>query len=328
MRIPERFAHPEPTARLRAASSDGTRIHIEVHGPQGAPTVVLIHGWTCNTTFWAPVIKALRAGTPRLRVVAYDQRGHGASEAPGRGGYSVPVLVQDLTAVLDAVLPEGERAVLAGHSMGGMTIMAAGADPAVLGRTAGVVLCSTGFRALPGSSRVVPGLGRLPRANRAAHRFLLGSSLPIGPVTPVSRAMLKHTALGPKADRGLQNANAAIITACRPKPRAAWGRVLSELDVGTGIAALDVPASVVFGTADRLTPPAAHAQAIADALPRCAGLTTLGGLGHMTPLEAPEVVASLIRERVAAMQESADAAVLPRQREADQDTETEPEGAQ
>lgn len=299
MRIPERFAQPEPTARLRAASADGTGINIEVHGPHGAPTVVLIHGWTCNTTFWAPVIKALRAGTPDLRVVAYDQRGHGGSEAPGRGGYGVQILVEDLTAVLDAVLGEGERAVLAGHSMGGMTIMAAGGDPAVLGRTAGAVLCSTGFRALPGSSRVVPGLKRLPRANRAAHRFLLGSALPIGPITPVSRAMLKHTALGPKSDRGLQNANAAIITACLPKPRSAWGRVLSELDISTRITRLDVPTSVVFGTADRLTPPTAHAQAIADALPQFAGLTTLRGLGHMTPMEAPDVVASLIRQRVA-----------------------------
>ena len=333
MRIPELFAHPEPTARLQVPSADGTRIHAEVHGPDGAPTVVLVHGWTCNTTFWAPVIKALRAGTPELRVVAYDQRGHGGSEAPGRAGYSVPILVEDLTAVLDAVLPDGERAVLAGHSMGGMTIMAAGGDPAVLGRTAGVVLCSTGFRLLPGSSRVVPGLKRLPRANRAAHRFLLGSALPIGPITPVSRAMLKHTALGPKSDRGLQNANAKIITACQPKPRSAWGHVLSELDISSQIARLDVPTSLVFGTKDRLTPPAAHAQAIADVLPQFAGLTTLSGLGHMTPLEAPDVVAALIRKRVAAMGESADAAALPQQRPADQDTETqdtetEPEGVQ
>jgi pimeloyl-ACP methyl ester carboxylesterase len=331
VRIPERFAQPEPTARLRTASADGTRINIEVHGPEGAPTVVLIHGWTCNTTFWAPVIKALRAGAPDLRVVAYDQRGHGGSEVPGRGGYGVPILVEDLTAVLDAVLPEGERAVLAGHSMGGMTILAAGGDPAVLGRVAGAVLCSTGFRALPGSSRVVPGLKRLPRANRAAHRFLLGSSLPIGPITPVSRAMLKHTALGPKSDRGLQNANAAIITACLPKPRSAWGHVLSELDISTQITQLEVPTSVVFGTADRLTPPAAHAQAIADALPQFAGLTTLSGLGHMTPLEAPDVVASLIRERVRATAQSA--AAPPQQRNTDQGTNaesanTESEGVQ
>lgn len=316
MRIPDLYAHPEPAARLRVPSADGTRINVEVHGPDSGPTVVLIHGWTCNTTFWAPVIKALLAGEPRLRVVAYDQRGHGGSEAPGRGGYSVPILVEDLTAVLDATVPAGERAVLAGHSMGGMTIMAAGGDRAVLGRTGGIVLCSTGFHELPGFSTVVPGLKRMPKANRAAHRFLLGSSLPIGPITPVSRAMLKHTALGSKADRGLQNANAKIITACLPKPRAAWGHVLSELDIASKLAGLDVPVSVVFGTKDRLTPPAAHAQAIVDALPQCVGLTMLDGLGHMTPLEAPDVVAKLIRERAGEMQaRSAHGPHLPQQRE-------------
>lgn len=304
MSSPDSFAPPVPEARLRVPSADGTRLNVEVHGPAGLPTVVLIHGWTCNTSFWAPVIRTLRAGAPGLRVVAYDQRGHGASKAPGKGGYSVPILVQDLTAVLEATLAEGERAVLAGHSMGGMTIMAAGGIEAVLSRVAGAVLCSTGFRQLPGSSRVVPGFRRLPRANKAVHRLLLGSPLPIGPVTPVSRAMLAHTALGPKTDKGLRSVNARMIAACPPKPRAAWGRVLSELDVSSQILRLEVPTSVVFGTADRLTPAAAHAQAIADALPRFEGMTTLTGLGHMTPMEAPETVVTLIRQRVAAMDET------------------------
>lgn len=298
---PELFAPPVPEARLRVPSADGTRLNVEVHGPAGLPTVVLIHGWTCNTTFWAPVIRALRSGTPALRVVAYDQRGHGASEAPGRGRYSVPILVEDLVAVLEATLAEGERAVLAGHSMGGMTIMAAGGSTAVLSRAGGVVLCSTGFQHLPGSSRVVPGFGRLPRANRAVHRIMLGTALPIGPVTPISRAMLAHTALGPKTDRGLRDVNARMIAACLPRPRSAWGRVLRDLDLSAEVGALDVPTSVVFGTKDRLTPALAHAQAIAAALPRFAGLTTLPGLGHMTPMEAPDAVVGVIRQRVAAM---------------------------
>jgi pimeloyl-ACP methyl ester carboxylesterase len=319
---------------LRVTSADGTRISVEVHGPDGAPTVVLIHGWTCNTTFWAPVIKALRrTAGPELRVVAYDQRGHGGSEEPGSGGYSVPILVEDLTAVLDATVPAGEKAVLVGHSMGGMTVMACGGNEAVLARTGGVVLCSTGFRLLPGSSKVVPGLARLPRANRAAHHLLLSSRMPIGPVTRLSRAMLKHTALGPKADRQLQNVNANMIAACLKKPRAAWGRVLSELDVSVHVGRLDVPTSVVFGTSDRLTPPAAHAQAIADALPDFAGITTLQGVGHMTPMEAPDAVAALIRDRVAAMtqQAAADDARLPQQRTARHSTaqqSTETEGAE
>ena len=306
------FTPPVPEIRLRVPSADGTQLNVEVHGPAGAPTVVLIHGWTCNIAFWAPVIRALRTGAPGLRVVAYDQRGHGASEAPGKGRYSVPILVQDLTAVLGATLEPGERAVLVGHSMGGMTIMAAGADESILARTAGAVLCSTGYRNLPGSSTVVPGLKRLPKANRAAHRFLLRSAMPLGPATPISRAMLKHTALGPKSNKHLQNVNARIILACRPKPRSAWGAVLTELDVFEQVGKLDVPTSLVFGSSDRLTPPDAHAQAIAAVLPRFEGLTTLTGLGHMTPMEAPDVVVSLVRKHVQplldAPDESAEAA--------------------
>ena len=300
------FTPPVPETRLRVPSADGTQLNVEVHGPTGAPTVVLIHGWTCNIAFWAPVIRALRTGAPGLRVVAYDQRGHGASEAPGKGRYSVPILVQDLTAVLDATLEPGEQAVLVGHSMGGMTIMAAGADESILARTAGAVLCSTGYRNLPGSSTVVPGLKRLPKANRAAHRFLLRSAMPLGPATPISRAMLKHTALGPKSNKHLQNVNARIILACRPKPRSAWGAVLTELDVFEQAGKLDVPTSLVFGSSDRLTPPDAHAQAIAAVLPRFEGLTTLTGLGHMTPMEAPDVIVSLVRKHVQPLLEAPD----------------------
>jgi len=300
------FAPPIPETWLRVASADGTQLNVEVHGPSGAPTVVLIHGWTCRISFWAPVIRALRESVPEIRVVAYDQRGHGGSEIPGKGKYSVPILVEDLRAVLDATLADGEQAILVGHSMGGMTIMAAGGDASILGRTAGVVLCSTGFANLPGSSTVVPGLKRWRKANRAAHRFMLVSALPIGPITAITRAALKRTALGPESGRALQNANARIITACRPKPRAAWGRVLTQLDVSAQVGKLDVPTSVVFGSSDRLTPAGAHAQAIVDALPRCDGLTTLHGLGHMTPMEAPDVITMLIRKRVQAMPGAAD----------------------
>ena len=58
-----------------------------------------------------------------------------------------------------------------------------------------------------------------------------------------------------------------------------------------------MPTAVVVGTADRLTPPV-HARALAAALPHCVGVTELPGLGHMTPVEAPELVTGKIRELV------------------------------
>ena len=97
---------------LTVRSADGTRLHVEEYGRADGPTVVLSHGWTCSTLFWAPVVRLL-AGD--YRVVAYDQRGHGRSSVPAtREGYGTGVLADDLQAVMEAVLPEGERAVLVG----------------------------------------------------------------------------------------------------------------------------------------------------------------------------------------------------------------------
>ena len=294
-RYQDPFSPPSPATRLRARSADGVHLNIEIHGDRSAPTVVLIHGWTCSIPFWAPVIRALSTD---LRVVAYDQRGHGASDVPGRGHYSVQALVDDLSTVLDATLPEGEKAVLAGHSMGGMTIMAAGLSSRVMERTGGVLLTSTGFSELAAGARIFPFAARAPKLGAAFQRRLLHSSLPLGPVTPLARAALKYGTLGPGVTKELASVNAAIVHACPRSSRAAWGRVLGTVELSAGVGRLEVPTEVLVGTADRLTPPA-HARAIAQALPQCEGLTELPDIGHMTPLEAPAEVSHLIRARVA-----------------------------
>ncbi|MGW3730275.1 alpha/beta fold hydrolase, partial [Streptomyces sp. NPDC000851] len=116
------YAPPVPARELIVTSADGSRLHVEVHGPEQAPPVVLVHGWTCSTAFWAAQIRALAADH---RVIAYDQRGHGRS--PASPACSTEALADDLEAVLAATLAPGERAVIAGHSMGGMTVMAASA---------------------------------------------------------------------------------------------------------------------------------------------------------------------------------------------------------
>jgi pimeloyl-ACP methyl ester carboxylesterase len=79
--------------------------------------------------------------------------------------------------------------------------------------------------------------------------------------------------------------------------RAGWGAVLAALELDAGVAALAAPTAVLVGTGDRLTPPL-HARELAARLPRCVGLTELPGLGHMTPTEAPERVAGILRDLV------------------------------
>ena len=289
--------HPAPEARLRAVSGDGTGLNVEVYGPAGgsAPTVVLSHGWTCSASSWLPVIRSLRG---ELRVIAYDQRGHGASDPPGPGGCSTEMLASDLEAVLAAALPAGGTAMLAGHSMGGMTIMAAASRPAVRSRTSAVLLASTGFTRLVADSLIFP-FPRAPRLAETARRLFLSFPGPLGRVSPASRAMFSYMTLGPAASRELEAANAAMIHACHRRSRAAWGRVLAGLDLSDALAYLDVPARVLVGSADRMTPPAG-ARVLADRLPRCEGVTELPGIGHMTPLEAPGAVAALIRKLAAA----------------------------
>src|ERR1041385_2591005 len=103
---------PVPVRELTAVSADGARLHVEVHGADDAPVVVLSHGWTCSTAFWAAQIREL---APDHRVVAYAQRGHGRS--PASPACSTDALADDLEAVLAATLAPGEKAVVVGHSM-------------------------------------------------------------------------------------------------------------------------------------------------------------------------------------------------------------------
>ncbi|MDC0772935.1 alpha/beta fold hydrolase [Streptomyces sp. HD] len=282
------YAPPVPARELTAVSADGARLHIEVHGPEHAPPVVLAHGWACSTAFWAAQIRELAADH---RVIAYDQRGHGRS--PASPACSPDALADDLEAVLKATLAPGEQAVIAGHSMGGMTVMAAAGRPALREHAAAVLLCSTGASRLVSESTVIPLRAGRPRTWLT--RRVLGSRAPLGPVTPIARAILKYATMGPGSAPHMVEACARIVHACPRKVRYAWSQVLDLLDLDHGVRQLSVPTAVVVGTADRMTPPV-HARALAAALPDCLGVTELAGLGHMTPVEAPELVTGRIRE--------------------------------
>lgn len=280
---------------LTVVSADGTRLHVEEYGRPDGPTIVLSHGWTCSTLFWAPVVRLLAADH---RVIAYDQRGHGRSAPPvTRKGYGTGQLADDLQAVLEAVVPDGERAVLAGHSMGGMTIMAAFGRASVRTRTAAVLLASTGSGRLLGATEVLPPRLSARWLRRALHRQLLVSRMPLGPVNALSRAALKYGVLGVDPTPEQVAFTARIVHACRAKQRSAWGRVLSVLDLDAELSALTVPTAVLVGAADRLTPKV-HARGIAAALPNLTALTELPRLGHMTPIEDAAAVQRVIRALV------------------------------
>ncbi|MDX2546797.1 alpha/beta fold hydrolase [Streptomyces sp. WI04-05B] len=282
------YAPPVPSRELTAVSADGARLHVEVHGVADGPVVVLAHGWTCSTAFWAAQIREL---APDHRVVAYDQRGHGRS--PASPVCSTDLLADDLEAVLAATLAPGEKAVVVGHSMGGMTVLAASTRPRFREHTAAVLLCSTGSSRLVAEALVLP--MRAGRLRAWLTRRSLSSRAPMGPVTPVSKRILKYATMGAGSTPAMVEACARIVHACPRKVRYAWSRVLDGVQLDVQVRELTVPTAVVVGTADRLTPPV-HARALAAALPRCHSATELPGLGHMTPVEAPEAVTGMIRE--------------------------------
>ena len=106
----------------RAVPGDGVRLHARDWSGSGQ-AVVLLHGLASNARIWDGV--ASRLAGAGLRVVALDQRGHGASEQPG-SGYDFATLGRDLA---DALAALGiERPVLAGHSWGANVALQFAAD--------------------------------------------------------------------------------------------------------------------------------------------------------------------------------------------------------
>ncbi|MEZ4386171.1 MAG: alpha/beta hydrolase [Candidatus Krumholzibacteriia bacterium] len=96
-------------------SADGTPIAYEVFGA-GEPTLILVHGWSCDARYWREQVGPFAA---QHRVVTVDLGGHGHSGA-GREDYTMQAFGEDVRAVADAV--GGDRLILVGHSMGGLVI--------------------------------------------------------------------------------------------------------------------------------------------------------------------------------------------------------------
>jgi 3-oxoadipate enol-lactonase len=96
------------------AQGQGARIHYEIEGPEDGPVLLLSNSLGTDLGMWSPQMPSLAA---RYRVLRYDSRGHGRSEAP-EGPYTIDMLGQDAVAVLDAA--GVERALFCGLSKGGM----------------------------------------------------------------------------------------------------------------------------------------------------------------------------------------------------------------
>src|SRR3954451_12480574 len=108
----------------RFTTPDGTRLRVADSGSSdGGPTLVLVHGWSQDLRSWDRVIDDLRRTGLTSRIVRHDHRGHGGYDAAPEGTATIETAADDLAALIAERVPEGPL-VLAGHSMGGMTLMA------------------------------------------------------------------------------------------------------------------------------------------------------------------------------------------------------------
>jgi pimeloyl-ACP methyl ester carboxylesterase len=303
-----------PFGTLRAepgtvTAEDGTELVYEIEEPDpaaaaggpggpGAPlTVVFCHGYCLNQDSWHFQRAMLRGN---VRAVYWDQRSHGRSahgrdQADGEPA-TIDQLGRDLKAVLDATAPEGPL-VLAGHSMGGMTLMAFAEQfpELVAERVAGVFLVGTSagklaavtlglpavgakaFRALaPGVLRAMGAQAGLVERGRRVTADLFA-----GIVKRYSFASEVDPAVARLAERMIESTPIDVVAEFYP--------AFTTHEKADSLAVLDgIAALVMTGENDLLTPKE-HSAAIAERLPG-AGLVIVPDAGHLVMLEYPEIV--------------------------------------
>jgi pimeloyl-ACP methyl ester carboxylesterase len=314
--VVRRHRHPDPEAGEALGqlppddlgsvrSFDGTELVVRAAGDEAAPILVFAHGFSLDLTTWHYQWTGL---SDRFRCVLFDFRSHGRSAPAVRGDLSLGAMAHDLASVLDAV--DGDRrVVVVGHSMGGMTVlqMAESRPDVFAGRLAGVVLTGTAsadlLRGAMGSVTELlrPRLGSIrhaaERVNRV-RRYMVSRPGDIGGLAA------RLTQFGPDASHHVVD---HVVALAARAPSAVWTDGLAglmEMDLRHALPRVTVPALVIVGEHDRVTPPAAAVE-LAGALPR-GELTILPGAGHIAMLERPE-------EMNRALERFADAC-LPRKR--------------
>jgi len=283
---------------------DGLRLHVTAYGPPDAPvTVLLAHCWTSDAEDWHYQVRDLlgRFGHG-IRLVTWDHRGHGRSDAAPESACTIANLARDLGDVVDAYAPHG-RLVIAGHSIGGMTMAALPeARPDLVPRIAGLAFVATSSGRLDTVTLGLPEVGpavrnRLPFVLAARARLLSRRTRRRSP--SIERAVVNRFLFGERLR--LRDAGLVVdqLVACPPATMAGFYRDFLRHERTAALAAYDaIPTRVLVGDADRLTP-LPHARRIAGAI-RGARLIVAPGAGHMLPLECDELVSGQLAELVQA----------------------------
>lgn len=241
--------------------------------------VLLLHGFPLSAAIWAPV--ASRLG-PRAWVLTPDLPGFGGTP-PLPGPSTMEAFAEWVVDLADDL--GLDRFVLGGHSMGGYIALAlAQAHP---DRLAGLILVDSRSTAdTPEiAARRQAAVADIRSHGGAPFREAFVVNL-VGESTRRSRPEIVNE-LRVQAEFASDEVLVGCLEGMRARP-----------DRSGILASLDIPALVLVGEEDTVTPPA-DAQAMARALPQ-AELTVIPGAGHTPSLEQPEATARIIARWLAA----------------------------
>ncbi len=260
----------------KACAKDGCQLFYRAYSSPGKARLVLIHSLALDNSFWNGVIGELRRD---FEILACDCRGHGHSDR-WPGPYSTQLFAEDIAAILDDC--GWPAATLAGCSMGGCVAQAfAGAYPE---RTQAVGLIDT--TAWYGPSAQTDWSQRAERAAEAGFAAMIPFQ--------ISRwfsdnFVTTHADVVEAASRVfLANDVACYQASCT---------MLGEADLRGFLGAPRMPASIIVGEEDYATP-VAMSESLHAAIPG-SSLHVIRGGRHLTPIECPKEIATLLRELAA-----------------------------
>jgi 3-oxoadipate enol-lactonase len=246
-------------------TANGINIHYTLNGPPSAPVVTLSHSLATHLGMWEPQVTALAA---RYRVLRYDTRGHGGTDAPA-DPYSLDLLADDAAALLRAL--GIERTHFIGLSLGGMIGQVLALKYPEMLRS--LTLCDTSSRVPPEARpmwderiRTTEQKGMEPHVEPTIARWFTAPFVAQHPevVEPV-RAMIRQT---------------------KPQGYIGCGHAIKMLDLTDRLQAISAPTLIVVGEHDPGTPVAAS-RAIHERI-KGSELVILRSASHLSNIEQAE----------------------------------------
>ena len=236
--------------------------YAEARAADARLTMALVHGAGENHLVWPASLRRMDG----VNVYALDLPGH--AKSGGRGRSSVADYAKVVRGFLDAL--NVERAVIAGHSMGGAIAQQYALNYPT--RIAGLVLVATGARL---------------RVFQAILDGILTN-------TDATLDLVTRYAWGPNAPEQMVQLGRVQMAQVNPQITANDYAACNAFDVMDRVGQIAAPTLVIGGTVDQMTPPK-YAAFLAEKI-RGARLAMIKGAGHMVMLEQPELVARHVEE--------------------------------